>query len=97
MRQDWKKLGFVIAGKYRTAVIKTLKEGPRTPKMISEEIDLYLSHVSKTLRELADIGLVECLTPNLRRGRLYALTDGGKKVAEYVCKESMKNMKRKST
>ena len=84
MKQNWEKLGFVLAGKYRSHVVEVLKEGPRTPKKISQQTGLYLSHVSKTLKELVNAGLVECLTPNLRRGRIYGLTSIGTEIAEQI-------------
>jgi len=80
MVAHWEKLGYLIAGKYRAKVMACLSERPMTPKQISEKTGLYLSHVSLTLKELMKIGLVESLTPGLRRGRLYGLTKNGKEI-----------------
>jgi DNA-binding MarR family transcriptional regulator len=82
MKQEWDKLGYVLAGKYRIQVIKCLYEKPMTPKAISKRTNLYISHVSNTIKELMKIDLVKCLTPNLKRGRIYSLTDVGKEVAK---------------
>jgi len=83
---DWKKYGFIIASEYRKKVVLSLLEGPRTPKQIAMAVNLYLSHVSKTLNELQDHEIVKCLTPDLKRGRIYELTTEGKELAKYLRK-----------
>jgi predicted transcriptional regulator len=84
MEKNWEKIGYVLAGKYRIQVLLSLNERPMTPKEISRRTNLYLSHVSLTIKELTKSGLVECLTPNLRRGRIYSLTSMGKSIATEV-------------
>jgi predicted transcriptional regulator len=83
---DWKKYGIVISSRYRQEVIKTLMQRPKTPKQISIETGLYLSHVSKTLNELSSLEIVTCLTPDLKRGRIYDLTKDGRDIASYLLK-----------
>lgn len=39
-------------------------------------------HISKVLGELKAHELVECINPEVRKGRLYRLTDKGEKVTE---------------
>ena len=84
MEKNWEKIGYVLAGKYRIQDLLSLNERPMTPKEISRRTNLYLSHVSLTIKELTKSGLVECLTPNLRRGRIYSLTSMGKSIATEV-------------
>lgn len=86
MKRNWEKTGYVLAGKYRIKVLLSLYEQPMTPKGISKKTNLYLSHVSFTIKELTKYSLVECLTPNLRRGRIYGLTPTGKSIATEVDK-----------
>ena len=81
---DWEKYGFVISSNYRKKVIISLSDGPKTPKEIADETNLYISHVSKTLSELQSVGLVLCLTPTLKRGRVYKLTTNGKEISKYI-------------
>jgi predicted transcriptional regulator len=83
---DWKKYGFVISSRYRQKVVRNLMHGPKTPKQISVETGLYLSHVSKTLNELSSLEIVTCLTPDLKRGRIYELTKDGSEIAKYLKK-----------
>jgi len=78
---DWNKYGHVLASKHRTSVIQALSKTNTTPKEISIASKIPLSHVSNLLRELTEEGLVVCLTPKLKRGRIYALTPAGKEVA----------------
>jgi len=85
---DWKKYGFIISSDYRKRVVKSLVEGPKTPKQLAIETNLYLSHVSKTLNELVSSGSVVCLTPELRRGRIYELTKDGKEIARHIAEKS---------
>jgi predicted transcriptional regulator len=81
---DWKKFGFLISSDYRKKVALSLTEGPMTPKQIAVKTGLYLSHVSHTLKELSSLNIVTCLTPDMRRGRIYELTDDGKEIALYL-------------
>ena len=51
-----------------------------TPAEMSKETDIPISHISNTLAELLEKDLVVCLTPKLKKGRLYELTASGKKI-----------------
>ncbi len=66
-----------MASKYRQNVLFALHEKSMTPSMISKKTKIYPSHVSMTLNELTGKKLIECLTPELRKGKLYVLTDIG--------------------
>jgi predicted transcriptional regulator len=83
---DWNKYGRVLASKHRTSVIRVLSNTNTTPKEISLAAKIPLSHVSNLLRELTEEGLVVCLTPKLRRGRIYTLTAAGKNVASELAR-----------
>jgi len=79
---EWENYGFVIASRYRTKIVLDLLNDPKTPKELSSDTGFYLSHVSSTLSDLIKRGIVECLTPGLRRGKVFALTQIGKTVAK---------------
>ena len=81
---DWGKYGHVLASEYRKKVVLSLENGPKTPKQISDATGLYLSHVSTVIHELSDESIVECLTPNLRRGKIFALSEDGKEIAQKI-------------
>lgn len=81
---DWKKYGYVLSSTYRQRTVLSLKDGPKTPKQISLQSKLHLSHVSSTLKDLVSNGIVKCLTPDLRKGKIYGLTKDGNEIAEKI-------------
>jgi DNA-binding HxlR family transcriptional regulator len=80
----WTDYGYVMASKYRIAVIKSLQSHPKTPKQISHETRINLSHISRTLKELEKRFLVRCINPNAIKGRVYALTEKGQELAKIL-------------
>ena len=82
---SWKYVGFVIASKNRKAVLTKL-ENPTTPTILAKSINLNLANVSRTLTELENKGLIECLTPSQRVGRIYSLTKKGKEILVLIKK-----------
>lgn len=84
---DWKLYSFVARGKNREAVVIELLKSPRLPKDIAEKTKISISHISRSLTELEVEGIVECLTPNEKRGRVYELTPKGKEIAEKLLVE----------
>ena len=79
---DWHAYGFVVGSEYRKSVLIAIESGARTPKQIATATRLHLSHVSTTLNELANEKVVVCLTPELRKGKLFQLTDLGREIAK---------------
>ena len=57
---------------------------PLTPTEISKMTKIARSNVSTKLIYLRKKGLVECVTPQRRKGRLYALTKKGKDVMYFL-------------
>jgi len=74
---DYDKLGWLKASQYRQNILVILSKQICTPKDISIETGYYLSHVSNTISELKKRGLVECLTPQRKKGRIYKTTKEG--------------------
>jgi predicted transcriptional regulator len=93
---DWKKYGYLISSDYRKKVVISLLAEPKTPKQIAVDVSLYLSHVSKTLNDLQEFNIAICLTPELKRGRIYELTKEGKDLAKYL-KETLRKKKHEHT
>jgi len=75
----WKYISFVLRAKNRRRIIEALDK-PKLPSQLAQELKIHISHVSRTLSELEKAGLIECLTPDEKVGRLYGLTDKGKKI-----------------
>lgn len=77
-----KRYAYVNCSKYRVKVLNYLVNvGYDMPKNIAEKNDIRQNHISKVLRELREIDLIECINPEARRGRLYRITDMGREVA----------------
>jgi len=73
---DWEVYSFVIRGKIRKTVFLALYR-PKTPSEISREIKVSTTHVSRSIKELEELNLVNCMTPKLKLGRVYKLTKKG--------------------
>lgn len=79
-KKIWKQVAFVLSSKNRKAVFEKLHELEiTTPKRLAEKCGVPQQHTSKSLKQLSDEGLVECLNPEVRKGKLYCLTDLGEK------------------
>lgn len=72
---------WVVRGKQRRLVIKTLDD-LKTPTQIREETKLGLNNVSDVLRSFVQKGIAMCVNEKERVGRLYRLTEPGKKLAK---------------
>lgn len=77
-------IGYVKASSYRKKILKSLEHQKLTPVEMARETGIPLSHVSNTLTELLKKKLVICLTPELKKGRIYDLTREGRSVFKYV-------------
>ena len=78
------KLGFVLASQYRKKIVEQLYYSPMTPKELARRTNLRLAHVSHVLSILVKEGIIKCVNPQSKKGRIYMLTETGKRIAEYV-------------
>lgn len=78
------EVGYVISSKYRTKVIKSLAEDTKIPTQIAKDTDILPNHMSATLKQLKENELVECINPEVRKGRLYRLTDKGEDLVNLI-------------
>ena len=72
---NWRDYGYVVASKYRIKVILALLPHPKTSKQVSTETQIGMTHVSRTIRQLAMKDLAYCINPQELKGRVYDLTD----------------------
>ncbi len=77
---SWDDVGFVKSSKHRIKILSILSTRPMLPTEISSTLGIHISQVTRSLIELENRDLVKCITPNLRKGRLYVITEQGKKV-----------------
>ena len=82
--EEWKNLGKIISSSYKREIMIALKEIELTPKMISKRTHFSINHVSNILKELKDLVLVECLNEDLRKGRIYKLTEQGERILKKI-------------
>ena len=71
------KVKFVNKSSYRVKVLKSIKDEVKMPKEIAEDSGILPNHISNVLRQLKEKDIVECLNPEVRKGRLYRLSEIG--------------------
>lgn len=71
---------FVEISSYREKVVRTLENEPKIPTKIAKDIGILPNHISKVLSDLKKNELIECINPEMRKGRLYKLTPKGNEV-----------------
>lgn len=79
-----KEISYVKISSYRTKVMKSLEDDVKIPSKIAEDSDIGQNHISKILAELKAHEMVECINPEVRKGRLYRLTDKGEEVTKNI-------------
>ena len=73
----WKEYGYVTSSTYRIKVMKSLDGKTKIPSQIAKDSGIIQNHISATLRQLKEHELIECINPDVKKGRLYRLTDKG--------------------
>lgn len=87
-KQMIKGISLLKNSEYRKKILESLSNSNYlTPSEISENTKIRLNHVSNFLKDLKDNKLIICLNEGEKRGRLYQITDLGKR----VIKENGKN------
>ena len=64
--------------------MKALDGNAKIPSTIARDSGIRTNHISKVLSELKAHELVECINPEVRKGRLYRLTDLGKVIVKKI-------------
>lgn len=86
---DWDLYGWVARGKQRRLII-TAMDRPKIPSEIRRETKLSITHVSKILRLFKEKKIAKCLNPDSRTGKVYELTEMGKKIRSEIAKGAEK-------
>ena len=76
------EISYVNISKYRAKVMKSLDGEVLIPSQIARNSGIRTNHISKVLAELKAHELVECINPEVRKGRLYRLTDKGDEIVK---------------
>ena len=77
------EMSYVKISTYRTRVMMSLDDEIKIPSKIANDADRQ-NHISKVLAELKAHNLVECINPEVRKGRLYRLTDKGDEIVKNI-------------
>ena len=75
---------YIEKSKYRSKVLKSLSNDAKMPSQIAKDTGIVQNHISNTLRQLKEHDLVECINPEVRKGRLYRLTDDGEEIIDKI-------------
>ncbi len=77
-------INYINRSSYRARVFKAIGEDVKMPKEIAKDSGILQNHISNVLRELKNQNVVECLNPNVRKGRLYRLSDDGLEILDKI-------------
>jgi len=86
MVTKWYLVGKVNSSQYRKRVLVKLGESEQTPTSLEKILNIKISHISRAIKELVDLKLVKCLNPQLRKSKIYSLTQFGKEILRNVNK-----------
>lgn len=84
MSSKYEDVGYIKISKHRKTVFLALKDSPKMPSEIVQETNMRMDDVSRALRAMNKKGLVECVNPKMTKGRIYSLTDNGKKIINEI-------------
>ena len=76
------EISYVQISSYRTKVMKSLDDEVKIPSQIAKDSEIRQNHISKVLAELKAHELVECINPEVRKGRLYRHTEKGEQIVK---------------
>ena len=79
-----KSISLIKSSSYRQKILESLGTNIMTPAEIAKSSGFRLNHVSMYLTDMKEAGLVQCLNEDSKKGRLYQMTDLGKKAIKFV-------------
>lgn len=89
---DWQLYNFVVRGQRRISVIKILDgEIPKTPTQISRNLKCAFNASDRSLKEFEKLGIIKCLNPEHKTGKLFILTREGEKIKNILLKTEVQN------
>ena len=78
------EIEYINRSQYRIKVMKSLDGEVKIPSEIANDTEIFQNHISNTLRQLKEHELIECINPEVKKGRLYRLTEKGKNVTKNI-------------
>jgi ArsR family transcriptional regulator, cadmium/lead-responsive transcriptional repressor len=84
MGDKWELIGKLKSSEWRLRVLKILEKEMKQPSELSKEANISSSHISEVIRNLEELKLIECKNPNLRKGKIYSITNLGKEILKEI-------------
>lgn len=84
MTDETSKYPWVLASENRIEIMRALDEKQLKPTTIAEKTGIHSSNVSNYLKSLVEQDLVECISPERKKGRIYQLTAEGQEIIDKV-------------
>ena len=83
---DWKKFAWLKRGKRRVEVLNILYNSnrPLTIKEIKNTSKIAMSQASFIASDILENGLIKCLNPDDKIGKLFEITNEGKILLEFL-------------
>ena len=85
---DWDIVSFVTSSTIRFKILIELNKGKYTPSNLAKNLHYPISHISSTIKSLENQELILCLTKKRRKNKFYYITEKGKKILEFINKET---------
>ncbi len=85
---DWDIVSFVTSSTIRFKVLIALHKTKLTPSELANQLHHPISHISATLKALEEHLLIECLTKMRRKNKFFTITEKGKKILEFINRET---------
>jgi DNA-binding MarR family transcriptional regulator len=79
----WESISFINRSKNRKIILFKLVR-PTTPTVLSKELGLHRSVVSRSLLALEKQGLATCLNPESKKERYYRITKKGEEIKRKI-------------
>ncbi len=83
---DWEKYALIKRGSRRLKTLETFYKAttPLTTNDVHEKSKIAISQASATIAELEQAGLIKCLNPKDKIGKLYVITEEGKEIIDKI-------------
>ena len=88
---NWELLGWIKVSPIRKNILASLAMAPQLPSELAKQYGVSFPVITKNLNLLVEKGIIICLSPNLKKGRIYALTEMGKKLLTLLIFSFKKN------
>ncbi len=82
-KEEVKLYSWIVRGSQRVRILQIM-EKPMTPTQIKKETKLALNNVSDILRLFVKFKVAKCLNEREKLGRIYELTEKGKRIKKLL-------------